>query len=173
MANLTIKTAEEFMELDSLERQASRRAARQTPLVQLILQMFVDRDGPIPVPDIVAAGAASPDEAIADALRALDDDDVIRVRDGHVDIAYPFSASPTAFVVCLPSGQERYACCATDALGIAPMLGQPVGIRSRCHHCGTPLELAATPHGPAPGADDVMLWVGRRGDEPCKAADSL
>jgi hypothetical protein len=173
MANLTLRTAEEFMELDSLERQASRRAARQTPLVQLILQRFVDRGGPIPLQDIVAACAVTPDAAIGDALRALDEDDVIRVRDGHVDIAYPFSASPTAFVVRLPRGQERYACCATDALGIAPMLGQRVVIRSCCHHCGTPLELTATPDGPAPDAGDVMLWIGRRGDEGCKAADSL
>ena len=173
MATLMIKTAEEFMEQDSLERQAARRAARQTPLVQLILRMFVDRGGPIPVRDIVAACAASSDEVTNDAIRALDDDDVIRVRDGLVDIAYPFSASPTAFVVRLPNGQERYACCATDALGFAPMLGQPVRIRSRCHHCGTPVELAATPRGPTPGTEDVMLWVGRRGDEPCRAADSL
>jgi hypothetical protein len=49
---------------------------------------------------------------------------LIRIRDGHVDLAYPFSASPTAFVVRLPDGRERYACCATDALGIAPMVGQ-------------------------------------------------
>lgn len=173
MATLAIKTAEEFRTLDSLERQASRRATRETSLVQQILQLFVDRGGPIPVEDIVAASHGSPTAAIRDALIALDDDDLIRVRDGHVDIAYPFSASPTPFVVRLASGREQYACCAMDALGIAPMLGQQVQIRSRCHHCGMPLQFSAAPHGPGPDADGVMLWFGKRGDERCKVADSL
>ena len=91
----------------------------------------------------------------------------------HVDIAYPFSALPTAFVVRLPEGGERYACCATDALGIAPMVGQRIEILSRCHHCGTALEFSATADGPAPEAAGVMLWVGERTEEGCKAADSL
>ena len=68
------------------------------------------------------------------ASRVLDDDDLIRVRDGHVDIAYPFSGVPTPFVARWPAGQERYACCAVKALGMAPMLDQVLDIRSRCHH---------------------------------------
>lgn len=163
MATLPIKTADELM-ADALERQVARRAARQTALVQQIFRIFVARGGPIPVHDI----AAGPE-----ALSALDDDDLIRVRDGHVDIAYPFSAAPTPFVVRLPGGQERYACCATDALGMAPMLDQPLEIRSRCHHCGEPLQFSVTPDGPGAAAAGVMLWFGRRGDERFKAADSL
>jgi hypothetical protein len=173
MATLAIKTAEDFRAVDSLQRQASRRAARETPLVRQILRLFVDRGGPIPVEAIVAAFDDSPPAAIHDALRALDDDDLICVRAGHVDIAYPFSTRPTPFVVRLAGGRERYACCAMDALGIAPMLGQQVLIRSRCHHCGMPLEFSAAPRGPAPDAEGVMLWVGKRGDERCKVADSL
>ena len=92
---------------------------------------------------------------------------------GSSRAACAFSASPRAFVVRLPDGRERYACCAIDALGIAPMVGQPVEIRSRCHHCGTPLEFSATPEGPGPEAAGVMLWVGKRTDERCKVADSL
>jgi hypothetical protein len=86
----------------------------------------------------------------------------VQVRDGQVDIAYPFSATPTPFVVWLADWQKRYACCAIDALGIAPMLGQPVHIRSQCHHCGTSLELSVEPHGPGPDAEGVMVWVGTR-----------
>lgn len=172
MATLLIRTAEELRRLDSLERQASRRVARETPLVQELLRLFVDRGGPIPVEDIVATSYPSR-EAIHDALVALDDDDLIRVRDGHVDIAYPFSASPTPFVVRLPDGRERYACCAMDALGIPPMLGERGQIRSRCHHCGLPLEFFAAPHGPGVDAEGVMLWFGTRGDDRCKIADSL
>jgi hypothetical protein len=173
VTTLAIKTAEEFKTLDSLERQASRRADRETPLVQQILRLFVDGGGPIPVADIAAASRDSPAAAIHDTLGALDDADLVRVRDGYVDIAYPFSASPTPFVVRLPGGRERYACCAMDALGIAPMLGQPVQIRSRCHHCGMPLDFSADPSGPGPDADGLMLWLGKRDDERCKVADSL
>ena len=172
MTMLAIKTAEEFKTLDSLERQAARRAARETPLVRQILRLFVVHGGPIPVDDIVVpsrVGAAT----IHDTLVALDDADLIRVRDGHVDIAYPFSASPTPFVARAPGGREWYACCAMDALGIAPMLDQPVQIRSRCHHCGMPLDFSAGPSGPGPDAQGIMLWIGKRGDDRCKVADSL
>ena len=172
MTMLAIKTAEEFKNLDSLERQAARRAARETPLVRQILRLFVVRGGPIPVDDIVAPSRVTA-PTIHDTLVALDDADLIRVRDGHVDIAYPFSASPTPFVVRAPGGREWYACCAMDALGIAPMLDQPVQIRSRCHHCGMPLDFSAGPSVPGPDAQGIMLWIGKRGDDRCKVADSL
>jgi hypothetical protein len=106
-------------------------------------------------------------------LVALDEQDLIQIRDGRIEIAYPFSASPTPFVVRLDGGRERYACCAIDALGMAPMLGETVGIRSHCHHCGEPVELVAEPEGPARGADGLMVWVGtgNRGD--CRLATGL
>src|SRR5438128_12378068 len=132
VASLEIKTADELIALDVEGRGRTRRAGRETLASRRILRMFLDRGGPIPVDEIVAAFQ---DEAIHQALAALDNDDLIRIRDGQIDIAYPFSASPTPFVVRLPGAKERYACCAMDALGIAPMVGQPVEIRSRCHHC--------------------------------------
>jgi len=103
----------------------------------------------------------------------LDDEDLIRISDGHVDLAYPFSASATPFVVRLRDGRERHVCCAIDALGIAPMVGQPVEIRSRCHHSDTPLQFAATPEGPGAGAAGIMLWVGKRTEERCQGIDAL
>jgi Alkylmercury lyase len=90
-----------------------------------------------------------------------------------VDVAYPFSAFPTPFVVQLADGQERYACCAIDALGIAPMLAQRVRIRSRCHHCGEPLELGVAPAGSGLEAEGVMVWVGKQGDGERRASTSL
>ena len=173
MANLVILTADELIALDVEGRGPARRAAREAPLPRRILRAFLDRGGPIPLEDLVADFQVGSTEAVHEALVRLDDDDLIRIRDGDVDIAYPFSASPTAFVVQLADGRERYACCATDALGIAPMIGQRIEIRSRCHHCGTPLQLSATPDGPGPDAAGVMMWVGKRTEEGCKAADSL
>jgi hypothetical protein len=74
---------------------------------------------------------AGPSAAIREALVALDEEDLVQVRDGQVDIAYPFSATPTPFVVWLADWQKRYGCCAIDALGIAPMLGHRVHIQSQ------------------------------------------
>jgi hypothetical protein len=173
VANLVILTADELKALDPLERQAARRAARQQPLVRLIFRTFLQRGGPIPVEDIVAGSPDRRAEAVHDALVALDADDLIRIRTGRIDVAYPFSATLTPFRLRLSGARERYACCATDALGIAPMVGEPVEITSSCHHCGGPLKIAATPDGVVGAADELMVWFGARGDEPCKAFDSL
>jgi hypothetical protein len=164
VTQVVVMTADEFIALDVDGRGQARRTARETPLAKQILGAFHRRGGPVPVEDIAAD---------RDALVELDNRDLIRVRDGSIDIAYPFSASPTAFVVRLPDGGERYACCATDALGIAPMIGEPVEIRTRCHHCGASLTFSATPDGPGPGTDSIMLWIGKRSDEPCRSIDSL
>lgn len=173
MANLVILTAEELKALNPLERQAARRAARQQPLTRLILRAFLERGGPLSLEDIVAASPDGQPGGLREALVALDDEDLIRVRADHIDLAYPFSAAPTPFHLRLSGGRERYACCAMDALGIAPMVGESVRIRSRCHHCGIPLGFSVTPDGPAPDAEGVMVWFGKRGDERCKVADSL
>ena len=170
MASLEIKTADELITLDVEGRGRARRAGRETLASRRILRIFLDRGGPIPMDEIVAAFQ---DDPIHQTLAAVDNDDLIRIRDGQIDIAYPFSASPTPFVVRLPGAKERYACCAMDALGIAPMVGQPVEIRSRCHHCTMPLEFSVSPDGPGTEAEGVMLWLGKRTDERCKVADSL
>jgi len=173
LANLVILTADQLKTLNPLERQAARRAARQQPLVRLIMRTLLQRGGSIPVEDIIAASLEGQGATLHDALVALDDDDLIRVRAGQIDIAYPFSGAPTPFRLRLSGRRECYACCATDALGIAPMVGEPVEISSSCHHCGEPLKFAATPHGVGLDAEGVMVWFGKRGDEGCKAFDSL
>jgi alkylmercury lyase-like protein len=173
MPSLQIKTADEIAVGDLEDRWRARRAGRETSVSRRVLQLFVDRGGPIPVEEIVAGVLDVPPAATRRALVALDDDDLIRIQGGHVDMAYPFSASPTPFVVTLHGGRERFACCAVDALGIAPMIGQSVEIRSRCHHCAEPLELVSTPEGARPEGSAVMLWIGQRADVRCKVADSL
>lgn len=173
MADLVILTAEELKLRSELDRQVARRAAREEPLVRLILRTFLERGGPILVQDIVDASPDRSEKAIHDALVALDDDDLVRVRAAHIDVAYPFSAAPTPFRVQLLDGRVRYACCATDALGMAPMVGEPVAIRSECHHCRAPIDISVTPHGPGPDADGVMVWFGKWGDDRCRAIDGL
>jgi hypothetical protein len=171
---LEIKTAAEVISLDLEGRQAARRAARETALLRYVLGAFVDRQGAVSVDEIIGAFPDEPPDEVSGALARFDEEDLIRIRDGHVDMAYPFSASPTPFVVDLHrGGSERYACCAIDALGLAPMLGRPLRIRSRCHHCATPVELMVDALGPEPAAADVMVWVGRRPEDDRRACDSL
>ncbi len=168
-----IRTAAELIALDVEGPGPARRAARETALLQRVLRAFVDRAGPVRVEEIVAAFPGQASESILEALARLDEEDLVRLDGGRVDLAYPFSVSPTPFMVDLGRGRgERYACCAVDALGMAPMLGQPVRIRSRCHHCAMPLKLSVDPSGPGPDAAGVMVWVGKRAEDERRACDS-
>jgi hypothetical protein len=171
---LEIRTAVELIALDLEGRGAARRAARETELLQHVLRAFVERAEPVRVDEIVSAFPAEPPESVVEGLAKLDEEDLVRIDAGLVNLAYPFSASPTAFVVDLGRGRgERCVCCAIDALGLAPMLGQPVRIRSRCHHCGVPLDLSVDPSGPGPDAREVMVWTGKRAEDDRRACDSL
>ena len=149
-----------------LDRASAGPAARR--LLGQILARLLATGAPLPVETL----AAPADPEAAAALRALDDRDMVLVRDGHVVLAYPLSALPTPFVVVLADGRERFACCAIDALGVAPLLGEPVGVRARCHDCGAPLALEVTPEGPV-GSHDTVAWVGERRDIREKACASL
>jgi hypothetical protein len=169
---LEIRTAAELIALDVEGRGAARRAARESEVLQRVLRAFVDRPGPVRLDEIVSAfpGRA---ERLLEALAKLNEDDLVRIDAGRVNLAYPFSASPTPFVVDLPGRGRRYVCCAIDALGIAPMLGRRVRIRSQCHHCDEPIALSVDPSGPGPEAGEVMLWVGKRPEDDRRACDAL
>jgi hypothetical protein len=169
---LQIKTAPELVDPALEARWTTRRLARKTDILQAILRAFVERPDPIVVEEFIRAfPERAPDDTRA-ALTRLDEDDLIEIRDGRVDLAYPFSTTPTSFVVHLSGRGDRYACCAIDALGVAPMLGESVRIRSRCHHCGEPIELSADPFGPGPGAEGIMVWAGKRCDGEQRASTS-
>jgi mercuric reductase len=170
---LQIKTADELAALDLEGRGSIRRAARETAVFARILELFVERGGPVAVDEITTGLPGVAAAATRRAMVALDEGDLIRIQGDHVDVAYPFTASSTPFVVRWPDGRERFACCAVDALGIAPMIGHAIDIRSRCHHCGEALALSSTPEGARPAGSEIMLWVGQRADDRCKIADSL
>src|SRR2546428_13387728 len=140
MASLESRTAEELSDPAFEARWAARRAARETDVLRRILLTFVERGGPIHVEEIVSAFPDRP--SVLDALAALDADDLIRVQGAHVDVAYPFAAGPTAFVVRPRGGGERYTCCATDAAGGAPMLGHRGHKGTSRHHCNAGLSFA-------------------------------
>ena len=131
-------------------------------MLRWVLRALAERGGPIPVSEVEAAFPAWPATAVHEELATLDEKDLIVVAEQAIRLAYPFSATPIAFAVTLADGRERFACCAIDALGIAPTPGSRIGIRTRCHHCREPLELAPDATGPL-DAGEVMVWVGKRG----------
>jgi hypothetical protein len=75
-----IRTAEELAIPAMEARWLTRRAARETDVLQRILRTFAERGGPIPVEEIVAAFPDRP--SARDALVALDVDDLIRSGTG-------------------------------------------------------------------------------------------
>lgn len=158
-----VRTAAELLDATFAAKWAEREgispAAGQA--LRRLLERFVASGGPLAVTDDDAA-----------ALAELDRHDLVLLREGQVLLAYPFSGVPTAFVTVLADGQERHACCAIDALGMAALLRERVHVRARCHHCGEPLELQVSPRGPV-GAEDLMVWVGSREDLRARACDGL
>jgi hypothetical protein len=171
--NLEIKTAAELIALDVEGRGTVRRDARESELLQRVFRAFVDRPGSVAVEAIVASLPNRGPSEVREGLARLDAEDLLQIRGEHVELAYPFSAAPTAFVVDLGDGRgERFACCAIDALGLAPMLGRRIHIRSQCHHCAAPLVLSVSPAGPGPEATGIMVWVGKRAEDR-RACDSL
>jgi hypothetical protein len=170
---LEIKTAEELITPELEAEWAARRSARESPVLQHILRAFLAVGGPVSLEAMEVALPGYTRNALREHLTTLDAQDLIQVGAEGVEIAYPFSATPTPFVVRLDDGGERYACCAVDALGMAPMIQERVDIRSRCHHCGDPLALTVEPEGPVAGADGLMVWIGTRGSDACRLATGL
>jgi hypothetical protein len=170
---LPVRTAAEVMDAGFEARWAERQAARRDAVLQRILRLFLERGGPVSPEALAAALPGRSPAEVADALRRLDADDLVFLRDGRVELAYPFAAGPNPFEVVLADGRARYACCAIDALGLAPMVGERLTVRTRCHHSGAPLVFAVTPEGPAPEAVGVMVWIGPRPEASAKACTSL
>jgi hypothetical protein len=169
---MQIKTAAELVDPELEARWTTRRLARETEILQAVLRRFVERPDPIEVEEFIRTFPEQASHEIRAALTSLDEDDLIQIRDGRVDLAYPFSAAPTSFIVQLSGRGDRYICCAMDALGVAPMLAESVLIRSSCHHCGEPLEFSADPLGPGPDAEGVMMWAGKRCEGERRASTS-
>src|SRR2546421_10053169 len=132
---------------NAIEREA-RRDARRSAVLHEVWQQFLDRGGPVPIARVERAmpGPAAGD--VRGALKALDEADLLLIAGDAIQLAYPFTTGPNQFAVDLANGETRYSCCAIDPLGLAPMLGESLTIRSRCHQSGAPLVIATDPDGP-------------------------
>jgi hypothetical protein len=169
-----VRTADELLDAEFTGKWRDRAAldplARE--VLGVVLDGFIASEGSVGIETVVSRLADRDPAKVRGAIALLDEKDLLLARDGQVLLAYPFSGVPNAFRVVFPDGRERYACCAIDALGVAPMLGHPVTVRSRCHHCGEALELSVCPDGPV-GNRETMVWVGERGEIREKGCDSL
>jgi alkylmercury lyase-like protein len=157
-----IRTAAEILTPERASEWAARRAQRDDPLLRAIWREFVEAGGPVTLQAASRVLPGRAPEILRARAAALDAADLIALDGDHVKLAYPFTAEPNAFEVVLPGGRARYACCAIDALGVAPMIGVPVTLRSRCHQSGTPLVFDVDPvTGPGHASPGSLAWVER------------
>jgi hypothetical protein len=83
-------------------------------------------------------------------LAALHELDAIRLApDGHIAMAYPFSARPTRHRVRIDDRVDVCAMCAIDALGMSAMLGADTWIESVDVTSGQPVTVTQTAAGHA------------------------
>ncbi|HEY8602353.1 MAG TPA: alkylmercury lyase family protein [Thermomicrobiales bacterium] len=122
---------------------------------------------------LLAAGTLPDEEAVARvtglavaevraALGALVAGDWAgRDEHGAIVALYPFSLVPTPVRVRLDQS-ERYAMCAIDALGVAPMLDRKVAITSVCPICDAAIALTVGPGGVRTRLPEAVGIVYRR-----------
>jgi hypothetical protein len=105
------------------------------------------------------------------ALETLTREDLVHRRsDGEITVAYPFSGRATAHRARFPGGHEIDAMCAIDALGIAPMFGEPVEVESRDPMSGEAIRARVEPDGAAewlPASAVVVAGAFRDQGEAC------
>ena len=98
------------------------------------------------IDEVIATGRVTAPEP-SPALDELRQNDWLVVDEqGEISVLYPFSLSPTSVAVQF-DGHERFAMCATDALGLAPMLATGVRIDTTCPQTGEALQVDVSPKG--------------------------
>jgi predicted NBD/HSP70 family sugar kinase len=119
----------------------ARLSADERALYHWVIERFALATPP------TAAHLAKQAQALAldidEAVAALARDDLVHVDEtGAVTVAYPFSARARGHEVAV-GGHVVQAMCAIDALGIAPMLDQPIEVRSHDPISGSEIRVNA------------------------------
>src|SRR5262245_26409156 len=123
-----------------------------------ILRRFAERGRP--TTEELGKEAEQLGLALQPAIATLRREDLVHLGgDGEITVAYPFSGVPTAHRVRFPNGQEAFAMCAIDALGIAPMLDQPIEITSHDPLSDKPYHADLSPDGSASSQPDTAAVV--------------
>lgn len=143
MANLVIKNADELRDDDVEARAAARRAARETPVLRAVLRLFAESGGPVSVAAVAASLASADEPDVAKTLAILDAEDLLVLRSDIIDLAYPFSTSPTPFVVRRADGRDRTARAGVEINATSAHAGGP-----QPPHCAPPFEAVRSGHRP-------------------------
>jgi hypothetical protein len=131
------------------ERFGSARLTRldekQRSLYRWILAAFARADAP--AVDALCDRASDLGLEIEHTLDLFTEFDLVHhdPSSGEVLVAYPFSARPRGHSVLIDSTHRVEAMCAIDALGIAPMLQQPIEITSHDPLTGTEIWVRLDP----------------------------
>ena len=150
----------------------ARLSEAERELYFWILRRFASRGRPSSAETRAAADRLRLDaEATFEALAR--EDLVHRGGEGEIAVAYPFSGRPTAYRVRFASGNETYAMCALDALGIASMFDQPVEVVSDDPVSDEQIRARLTPDGSAEWQPEAAVVVagaiGARDGDSCHA----
>jgi hypothetical protein len=100
-----------------------------------ILRIFANTGNPPTVNEIMKRIPASSENDVNQAIRKLQEMDLLTLQASVITSAYPCSAAETRHRVVFPNGHSVHALCATDALGMHFMLGEDITIKSVCPEC--------------------------------------
>lgn len=102
---------------------------------RFILMTFADTGKP-PAPVEIKDALKLPSmNMVRQAIKRLEESDILVTVGGDIVSSYPFSTRVTHHKVIFDDGREVNALCATDALGISFMLKENIKIVSRCPCC--------------------------------------
>lgn len=124
------------------------RASDVSPAARAVFRALIDAllaSGTAPDMATLAARTGVNSSNVTQLISELAEADWIGLDSDRAIVAlYPFSPDPTPISVQI-GDTVRHAMCATDALGIAPMLDRDVLIRGVCAMCDAPIRVALTP----------------------------
>lgn len=156
--------------VNARQAQVSRMPAKEKRVLREALLSLAGGDAPD------AAGLARrtgiPLDDVREVLRVFDARDFVGVQGDEVRVAYPFTVDDVPHEIRPSHGLAR-ANCAVDALGVGAMLGETVGVRSRCAHCGGSIQLRGrhafegTPEGLVVFIPPLEILQGKAVDDLC------
>ncbi len=161
--------------MDATSRRGDQSSSQMTQLPQtdrdlhraLLTELLATGQIP-PLAELSEATGLTPD-VVAERLVALADGDYLAFDETErLTCLYPLSTVPTPHVVIM-DGKRRHAMCPIDALGMAAMLGQVIGVEGTCARCGRRLRLEVRPGQLVQFDPPDMVVVARR-DEARPAA---
>ena len=139
-----------------------RLTRRERTLRQTLLEGIVRR-ARTPSNGDLARELGMSEADVKSLLRGLETKGFL-IRDSRsraIVAAYPFSLQPTPHRVTFETGEQAFALCAIDALGVAPLFGATVTAEAACPHCGKAIRIVLQSGGIVSYEPSTMVvWYG-------------